>query len=387
MARIAKLQIRKLKDGRWIIEEPTELHNGVRVQSTFTSRSKAELRLAELKTMRSNFGGSLATMSSSRIAEASEAYKRLDTSELKVSLLAVVESYLADHGRRNKSISLESLFEQYIATKGTAHPKYISDMRQTLNKFLALKQTTVSDITTDDVEKTLAGVTDGARNNALKNVRTVFNFGMDKGYCQANPVNKSSFADRAKSKREIIPVEKVQMILNYALENSPEIVPYLAILFYAGVRPDDEALSLKWSDINAENVLWVSEPKNGDGREVPLGKNAVAWINAAKSRFSFVAEEITPLTISQLSVRRKAAYEFAGYKNIPQDGARHSFATYWLPVNNSNFGQLLVYMGHTTIKVLMAHYRRHATKEVAERYWQIMPPGQPDNVVAMTEAA
>ena len=58
------------------------------------------------------------------------------------------------------------------------------------------KQTTVSDISTDDIERTLAGVTDGALNNALKNIRTVFNFGMDKGYCQTNPVNKSSFADR-----------------------------------------------------------------------------------------------------------------------------------------------------------------------------------------------
>lgn len=45
VARIAKLQIRKLKDGRFIIEEP-------------------------LKAMKSNFGGSLATMSPARIADA-----------------------------------------------------------------------------------------------------------------------------------------------------------------------------------------------------------------------------------------------------------------------------------------------------------------------------
>jgi integrase len=118
-----------------------------------------------------------------------------------------------------------------------------------------------------------------------------------------------------------------------------------------------------------------------------LSKNAVAWINAAKSRFSFVAEEIMPLTPNQLSARRKAAYEFASYKNIPQDGARHSFAYYWLPVNSSNFGQLLVYMGHTTIKVLQAHYRRHASEADAERYWQILPPNAPANMVAMTVAA
>jgi integrase len=374
MARIAKLQIRKLKNGRWIIEEPTELHDGERVQSTFASKPKAEKRLAELKAMKSNFGGSLATMSPPRIAEASEAYKKLDASKLKVSLLTVVESYLAEHGRRNQSISLEALFEQYLAIKEKAHPKYISDIRQTLNKFSALKQTTVSDITTDNVEMALAGVSAGARNNALKNVRTIFNYAMDRGYAQDNPVKKTSFADRAKSKREIIPVEKVQMILEYALENSPEIVPYLAILFFTGVRPEDEAMSLKWSDINGKNVLWVSETKIGDGREIPLSKNAIAWINAAKARYSFVTEKIMSLSHYQLSVRRQAAYGVAGYSKIPQDAARHSFASYWLPVNKSNFGQLLVYMGHTTIKVLQAHYRRHASEEDAKRYWQIMPP-------------
>ena len=61
-------------------------------------------------------------------------------------------------------------------------------------------------------------------------------------------------------------------------------------------------------------------------------------------------------------VRRKAAYAFAGYEKTPKDGARHSFASYWLP-GDSNFGQLLIYMGHSTIQVLMAHYRRHADKK------------------------
>jgi hypothetical protein len=65
--------------------------------------------------------------------------------------------------------------------------------------------------------------------------------------------------------------------------------------------------------------------------------------------------------------------DFAGHEKIPQDGARHSFASHWLPVNDSNFGQPLIYMGHFTIQVLMAHYRRHATEEVAAKYWEIKP--------------
>jgi hypothetical protein len=58
-----------------------------------------------------------------------------------------------------------------------------------------------------------------------------------------------------------------------------------------------------------------------------------------------------------------------------------------LPVNDSNFGQLLIYMGHSTIQVLMAHYRRYASEEDAAKYWQILPPTPAKNIIQMTSAA
>ena len=372
MARTAKLKIRKLKDGRFIIEEPTELHNGKRHQSTFTSRSKAELRLAELRTMRANFGGSLSVMSSTRIADANEAYKRLSEAGIQISLLAAVDAYIAEHKKRSQSVSLEALFDQYIASKETAHPKYRSELRTALDKFPYLKQVMVSDISTNDIESSLEGVSNGARNSALKCAKSVFAFGIDRGYCQENPVKKSSFAKRAKLDREIIPVGKVQAILDYALENSPEIVPYLSILFFAGVRPSDEALSLKWSDIE-NDILVVKEVKAGDRREIPLSSNAVAWINVAKSRYTSTSDLILAVTKADIEKRRKAAYAAAGYKHIPQDGARHSFASYWLPVNGNDFGGLLSRMGHADLKMLKAHYLRHASIVDARAYWQIVP--------------
>jgi integrase len=163
------------------------------------------------------------------------------------------------------------------------------------------------------------------------------------------------------------------MILDHALEHAPAIVPYLAILFFTGVRPEDEALALKWSDINEKNVLWVAEPKIGDGREIPLSNNALAWINAARTRYSDGSGKVMPLSKSELWKQRRLAYATAGYAKIPQDGARHSFASYWLPVNGQNFGLLLSYMGHTTIDTLKSHYLRHANLTDAQAYWNILP--------------
>jgi integrase len=363
MARIAKLKIRKLKDGRFIIEEPTELHGGKRHQSTFSRKSDAELRLLEIKALKSNRGG------------AREAQQLLLEARLQVSLLTVVEQYIADHRRREQSIRLQTLFEQYIASKSeTAHPKYLSDLRQTLNKFdLALRESMVSEIDTVTVERALSTLSNGARNNALKNVKAVFNYGIDRDFVQDNPVRKSSFARRAKHEREIIPVAKVQEILDYALQHSPEIVPYLAILFFAGVRPDDEALSLQWSDIDEKNVLWVAEPKIGDGREIPLPPNAIAWITAARARYSNDSDMVTPLSRQELHKARKSSYAEAGYRNIPQDAARHSYASYWLAANGNDYGTLMTRMGHTTVATLKSHYLRHASLEEATAYWNLLP--------------
>ncbi len=362
MARIAKLKIRKLKDGRFMIEEPTELHNGKRVQKTFTSKARAELHLAKLKVMKANYGVTR------------DPYKLLDAAGFEVSLLTVVEEWIASKKQSNRSVSLEALFEEYITTKEKAHPKYLSDLRQTLKKFTALKPMMVSNIGTTEVEQVLAGATNGTRNNALKNIRTVFDLRHGPWHVRITRLKRPALGNEPRVSGGSFRPEKVQMILDYALEHSPEIVPYLAILFFCGIRPDDEALALKWSDIDQKNMLWVAEPKIGDGREIPLSANALDWINAAKGRYTFQAKKIMPLTKNELSIRRKAAYAYAGYKDIPQDGARHSFASYWLPVNESNFGQLMVYMGHTTIDTLKSYYRRHATKEAAERYWQIRPP-------------
>src|SRR5271157_397750 len=140
MARIAKLKIRRLRNGRFIIEEPSELHGGKRHQSTFTRKADAELRLLELKALKSNRGG------------IREAQQMLLDAGLQVSLLSVVEEYIAQHTARTKSISLEALFRLYIASKDTAHPKYLSDLQQTLHKCdHVLQSRAVCDIGTTDI--------------------------------------------------------------------------------------------------------------------------------------------------------------------------------------------------------------------------------------------
>ena len=40
-------------------------------------------------------------------------------------------------------------------------------------------------------------------------------------------------------------------------------------------------------------------------------------------------------------------------------------------------------MGHTSTKMIYSNYREVVAPEEAERYWQISPPAQAENVVPM----
>ena len=49
---------------------------------------------------------------------------------------------------------------------------------------------------------------------------------------------------------EVIPPATVEKLLCDALTNDLELVPFLVLSFYCGIRPDGELQKLIWSDLN-----------------------------------------------------------------------------------------------------------------------------------------
>jgi integrase len=83
-----------------------------------------------------------------------------------------------------------------------------------------------------------------------------------------------------------------------------------------------------------------------------------------------------------LSNRLDPIKEAAGLTKWPKNGLRHSFASYHL-AKYQDAARLALDMGHSTTKMIFSNYREIVTPEEAERYWQIFPPAQADNVVPM----
>ena len=73
----------------------------------------------------------------------------------------------------------------------------------------------------------------------------------------------------------------------------------------------------------------------------------------------------------------------AGLARWPNNGLRHSFASYRYAATN-DAALVASELGHTTTAMLFNTYRELVTPEEAERYWKIAPATESGKVVAFS---
>jgi integrase len=73
--------------------------------------------------------------------------------------------------------------------------------------------------------------------------------------------------------------------------------------------------------------------------------------------------------------------EAAGLLKWPNNGLRHSFASYRLAAIH-DAPRVAAELGHTSPQMLYSTYRELVLPEEAERYWKIAPAAEVGNLVA-----
>jgi integrase len=104
--------------------------------------------------------------------------------------------------------------------------------------------------------------------------------------------------------------------------------------------------------------------------------NLAAWLSQAPIglRYGRLVPKGVP---SKLARVRKAA----GLARWPNNGLRHSFASYRLAAIH-DAPRVAVELGHTSPQMLYSTYRELVLPEEAERYWKIAPAAEAGNLVA-----
>jgi integrase len=312
-------------------------------------------------------------MTPARIAEASEAYKLLDERQAADSLLTIVRQYLAQHDLRSQSVSLATLFEEYVTTKSHRTKKYLAEIKKSQAPFEGLLDRLVCDIAPAELEPHLSRSSGAYRNAVMRYLRAMFNHGIKRGYLLDNPILKLDFVPRARHEVQTIPSPIVAKMLNHAVENDLQLLPFLVLGFFAGIRPDGEMQKLEWRDVLFDEKTIVIRPevsKTNRRRFPKLSANAQSWLDAYKTRGGVMEGKIVPFTPNLLRKKRRTNWSAAAGENAKwiQQGMRHTFCSNWLALHK-NVNELVLQSGHDSVDTMWRNYQgcnRERSKEVLD---------------------
>jgi integrase len=280
--------------------------------------------------------------------------------------------------RHNKpgtpNITFKEMSDRYVADM-EVHNRRPTSLRTAKDKcrifgrdFGARK---VISMTREDIERWLASqkFSPAYRNIFLRYIKAIFNYAVDAGHIEANPAARLKKVTLDQTIPKILPVAAVEALMKKADETYPRLIPYLAIGFFAGLRPS-EVQGLKWRDIDLEtgHIRVMPEvAKTRRSRLVEISANLKAWLEPRQGGPD------APVVAPYMTMRRWRAdlADDCGLEQWPQDIMRHCFATYHLAVNEIQ--ATVRQMGHMSNTMLFDHYRGMTTTQEAAKYWEILP--------------
>jgi len=340
--------------------------DGHRVLRNFKTKKAALFEAQKLRIERNKIGTDALRLNEKQKKEAVLAYQKLNG---RATLVDAVETFLQHSPQDGVKRSVKEVFEECLESKRKANrrPLTIRDARQKIQRFVSrYGKSLIHEITVYDIEKWLddSNFSPVTRECYLRQLRAFFEFGVRREYLKVNPARKIEKAKLDDKIPMIMPVNDVEKLLRMAEEESPLMVPYFALAFFAGLRPTSEIGEMTWDNIDLEERIIRVVPsvaKTRRQRFVDISDNLLAWLQAYKTngKMYFSRNEFD-------RVRKLAKIEWG------MDIARHTFGSYYL-AKHEDIQKTCLQMGHTRPDVLFTHYRGLCKKAEAETFWNILP--------------
>ena len=355
----------------WVVNLPPLLSSTAkRERRYFVSKKEAAEFCRQQRIRLVNFGTASTNLPAGKIEEAAAAFDKLNNTG--IGLLEAVEQVLHWRHTRENSVSFKTLFEKFTETKRNRSAAYLTALRCTLPRFMALHDRLACEISAAEIEEQLKGVSASVSNAFLRYLRAVFNFGIRRGWCVENPVKRIEM-QTLRMRKKILINAQVSALLKATIENDLELLPYHLFCIFAGVRPK-EVERLRWSDVNIEEkFIQVPEEtsKTGIRRIVDMEPLLLRWLDYYIRSDGRINGSITPA--QNLRKRLRTIRVAAAFERWPQDAPRRTYASNWLAANH-DVNRLNNLMGHTSPAMLWQHYHRAVTQKNAASFWKIEPP-------------
>jgi integrase len=167
----------------------------------------------------------------------------------------------------------------------------------------------------------------------------------------------------------------IEKMMHLAEEHVPRLVPALAIMTFAGIRPN-ESLMLSWDAVNfidGHISLTGKETKTHTTRHVTIKPNLLAWLQAYKG-----TGKISSSPTSQRYDREKLMKKLS-ITEWPNDVLRHTAAT-MMYAQSKDVNATCEQLGHFGgAGMFLRHYKGLAPKpEEVTKFWAIQPKPKTD---------
>jgi hypothetical protein len=224
----------------------------------------------------------------------------------------------------------------------------------------------------------------------------MFELNIAKRFYPINPLDAlPGMKDRVKKAVPVSTPADTLKLLRAAWEHDREMVPYFAVCYFAGLRPDSEAKRVHFEHFNwTEGFLKVEVTKTNDAahRYVPIEDALRAWLEPWMRRTgSIVPSNFTKrrrrLIYGAHTTKGAALTDESTWEQLVpwgHDITRHSYGSYWEAENRGKPGcreHIVANMGHENWKTFNRYYKNSRLPSEAAEYWSIRPPAPEGNVI------
>jgi integrase len=350
----------------------------------FKTRTEAEAEALRQRTLLERHSRALIGLSQREMSEIISAKQEL--AEYGETISDAVK-FRVDHLERVRrcKITASQLADEVIEAKRRdgMSADYLSDLQLRLRRFCRdFGNRPIAGITVEEIDNWLRDLEGSpkSRANYRANVAVMFSYATKRRMLDFNPALHTAKPKLIDKPPDIFTVEELRALLEAATHTAHDVVPMLAIGAFAGLR-EAEIQRLDWSEIDLGRghiEVKAAKAKSARRRIIPIQPNLAEWLRPYTGR----SGRVVPA-----GARRKLdrVREEAGLARWPQNGLRHSFASYRLAAIH-DAPRVSAELGHTSPQMLYSTYRELVLPEEAERYWKIAPAVEAGKVVAFAGA-
>lgn len=271
----------------------------------------------------------------------------------------------------DQAVTLGKAIEELLLEKEQANrrPRHISSLRWYLTKFAEGRPFQPVHTITHRVllDWFKHKESPGSRKKHYELLSALFSFCVRRGYMSGNPIKRLEPIHVDREVPAILTYRQCQQAIAFAHCRCPQLLAWLTLALFCGLRPEAECDKISWEDIHLKKgrlIVPKSKVRQPRVMELDFCPPALAWLQHAKELGSPLAQPY--------GVRREYFHELRKRLGaFPPDTLRHTCASNLLAYYQ-DAAKVASWMGNSP-GVLLKHYKALVFKEDAARFMRLLP--------------